>query len=464
MSGVEIVVVGLSHHATPLEVRERLSVATEATGQEIQGLLGSAPLSEGVLLSTCNRVELYAATSDPVTALKAIRAYLRTRAGGDDLDPYLYERSGEDAVRHAFRVASSLDSMVVGEPQILGQVKEAYQASDSAGALGTLLGRCFSRAFAVAKRVRTETEIAAGTVSISSVAIELAAKIFGDLTERRAMLLGAGEMGEAAAKSLVARGVRLIVVNRSPERAAELAEKLGVEAAPYEQLATELSRADVVITSTASPRFVITKDMMKDVMRARRRRPLFLIDIAVPRDVDPRAGDLDNVFLYDVDDLSEVAGMNLAARKRAADHAEAIVSEETESFERWRRSLTLAPTIKGLRDRFLHLAMAELARTKPRLTLSERDEQTLDAMMNTLVNKLLHRPITELKAGEDDPETTALIDATRRLFDLEERRSLPPETSKNGAFAKQEQQEQEGAEDGPVLGELAGATGRGESR
>jgi glutamyl-tRNA reductase len=156
--------------------------------------------------------------------------------------------------------------------------------------------------------------------------------------------------------------------------------------------------------------------------------------------------------------------MNLAARKRAADQAEAIVSEETESFERWRRSLTLAPTIKGLRDRFLHLAMAELARTKPRLTLSERDEQTLDAMMNTLVNKLLHRPISELKAGEDDPETTALIDATRRLFDLEERRSLPPETSKNGAFAKQEQQEQEGAEDGPVLGELAGATGRGESR
>jgi len=457
----EIVVVGLSHHATPLEVRERLSVATEAATQEVQGLLESTPLSESVLLSTCNRVELYAAGPDAATTARAVREYLKARAGGDDLDKYLYERWGVDAVRHAFRVASSLDSMVVGEPQILGQVKEAYQASESGGGLGTLLGRCFTRAFAVAKRVRTETEIAAGTVSISSVAIELASKIFGDLGGRRAMLLGAGEMGEAAAKSLVGRGVRLIVVNRSPERAQRLAEDLNVESAPYEQLTSELSKADVVITSTASPRFVITRDLMKDVMRARRRRPLFLIDIAVPRDVDPRAGDLDNVFLYDVDDLSEVAGMNLAARKRAADQAESIVRQETASFEQWRRSLSLAPTIKGLRERFLRIAKAELERTTPRLELSDKDEKTLEAMVNAIVNKLLHRPLSELKSGAEGPDADALIDATRRLFDLEEGRSLPPP-----AAAKTQEASAEGA-DANVLGELATATsgsGRGENR
>ncbi len=421
----EIFVIGLSHHGTPLEVREQLSVATEAAAEEVRSLIEAGTLREGVLLSTCNRVELYAAAPDAGTAARQVRAYLGTRAGNQDLHAYLYERHGEEAVRHAFRVASSLDSMVVGEPQILGQVKDAYQASENAGGLGTLLGRCFSRAFAVAKRVRTETDIAAGTVSISSVAIELASKIFGELSGRRAMLLGAGEMGEAAAKSLVSRGVQLVVVNRSPERAQELAASLGVNAAPYEQLPTELAKADVVITSTASPRFVITRDLMRDVLRARRHRPLFLIDIAVPRDVDPRAGEIDNVFLYDVDDLQEVAGMNLAARKRAADQAEAIVRQETESFEQWRRSLALGPTIKELRERFLMIAQAELERTVPRLEVSDKDRKTLDAMVNAMVNKLLHRPINELKASGEDAEAAALIAATRRLFDLEERRSLP---------------------------------------
>jgi glutamyl-tRNA reductase len=385
-----------------------------------------------------------------------MREYLQSRAEGHDLNEYLYERVGTQAVRHAFRVAASLDSMVVGEPQILGQVKSAYQASESAGGLGTLLGRCFTRAFAVAKRVRTETDIAEGMVSISSVAIELASKIFGDLGGRRAMLLGAGEMGEAAAKSLVARGVRLVVVNRSPERATLLADELGVQAAPYEQLMTELTKADVVITSTASSRFVITRDLMKDVMRARRRQPLFLIDIAVPRDVDPRAGDLDNVFLYDVDDLSEVAGMNLAARKRAADQAEVIVRQETENFEQWRRSLALSPTIKELRARFLHIAQAELERTTPRLQLSGKDHKTLEAMVNAIVNKLLHRPLTELKTGADAPDAAALIDATRRLFDLEEHRSVPAP-----APVLEEADDEDGVASPGSLGELATAAGRG---
>lgn len=455
----ELFVVGLSHHGTPIDVRERLSVATEAAAEEVRGLMAAAPLAEGVLLSTCNRVEFYAASDAPIDASRAVRNYLAARAHDETLGQYLYEHTGEDAVRHAFRVASSLDSMVVGEPQILGQVKSAYQAAESGGGLGTLLGRCFTRAFAVAKRVRTETDVAAGTVSISSIAIELASKIFGDLSGRRAMLLGAGEMGEAAARSLSGRGVRLVVVNRSPERAERLARTLDAEAAPYEQLTTELTKADVVITSTASARFVITRDVMKDVMKARRRRPLFLIDIAVPRDIDPRAGDLDNVFLYDVDDLSEVAGMNLAARKRAADQAEGIVREETENFERWRRSLALSPTIKGLRERFLSIARAELERTIPRLEVSAADQKTLDAMVNAIVNKLLHRPMTELKDGANAPDAAHLIDATRRLFDLAERRSLPPGAPVGNAHDEAE-------EESPPLGELAAVSGgsRGENR
>ncbi|MBW2461323.1 MAG: glutamyl-tRNA reductase [Deltaproteobacteria bacterium] len=455
----EIFVIGLSHHGTPIEIRERLSVATGSAAEEVRGLLGSAPLAEGVLLSTCNRVELYAASDDPIHASRAVRKYLESRADDAALGQYLYEHTGEDAVRHAFRVASSLDSMVVGEPQILGQVKDAYQAAESAGGLGTLLGRCFTRAFAVAKRVRTETDVAAGTVSISSIAIELASKIFGDLSGRRAMLLGAGEMGEAAAKSLVGRGVRLVVVNRSPERAERLAKSLGAEAAPYEQLTTELTKADVVITSTASARFVITKGLMKDVMKARKRRPLFLIDIAVPRDIDPRAGDLGNVFLYDVDDLSEVAGVNLAARKRAADQAEGIVRAETDNFEQWRRSLALSPTIKGLRERFLSIARAELERTLPRLDVSEHDQEILDAMVNAIVNKLLHRPMTELKHGANAPDAAHLIDATRRLFDLAERRSLPP-------LAPGSEGSEEAQTDTPAIGELAAVSSgsRGENR
>jgi glutamyl-tRNA reductase len=416
----EILVVGISHHTAPLDVREKLSTATEATAEELRQLLAGGDLAEGVLLSTCNRVELYAAAEDPVVAARKIRSYLESRAAPTAVSEFLFERWGEDAIRHAFRVASSLDSMVVGEPQILGQVKQAVQAAEAAGATGALLGRCMNRAFAVAKRVRSETDIAAGTVSVSSVAVELAEKIFGQLAGRRAMLLGAGEMSEAAAKSLVGRGVRLAVVNRSPERAERLAAEFGGEAAPYEHLSTELGKADVVVTSTASTRFVITRELMKDVMKLRRHRPLFIIDIAVPRDVDPRVEDLDNIFLYDVDDLQEVAGHNLAARKRAAEAAEKIISEETSSFEQWRRGLSLTPTIVGLRTRFQEIVQAELARTLPRLDgLSEKDQKTLHAMVNAMVNKLLHHPLTELKKGAEGPDAAHLIDAARQLFDLD---------------------------------------------
>ena len=333
----------------------------------------------------------------------------------------LYAHRGVDAVRHAFRVASSLDSMVVGEPQILGQVKEAYDLAQQEGAVGTLLGRCFTRAFAVAKRVRSETGIAEGTVSVSSIAVSLARKIFGELGGRRVMLLGAGEMGEAAARSLAGSGARLAVLNRSPEKAERLAEECHGEAIPYEQLTAELVRSDIVITSTSSPKYVLTVDVMQGVTKARRMRPLFIIDIAVPRDVDPRVHDMGNVFLYDVDDLQQVAEENLRERKRSAEAAERIVEVEVAEFEAWRRSLELTPTIVALRKQFAEIVKAEIARTTPRLgELTPKQRKSLDKMASAMVNKLLHAPLTTLKKGAGQPEGGALIEATRQLFDLDE--------------------------------------------
>ncbi len=415
----ELVVVGLSHHTAPVALRERLSVPAEAAPDELREVLETHALNEGVLVSTCNRVELYGAGPDAEAGVRCLREYLDQRGHPDPVQSHLYERRGEDAVRHVFRVAASLDSMVVGEPQILGQVKHAYEMAHEAGSVGTLLGRCLTRAFAVAKRVRSETEIAAGTVSVSSIACDLASKIFGDLEGRRTLLLGAGEMGEAAARALAGRGVHLVVINRSPEKAVRLARESNGEARGYEHLASELVAADVVISSTSAKRFVLTRDLMKDVVKARRRRPLFLIDIAVPRDVDPRVGELPSVFLYDVDDLSQVADQNLAHRKQEVEAAAAIVEAEVEAFEHWRRTLDLTPTIVALRKHFTRVVKEELARTVPRLgELSPKERKSLDKMCQAMVNKLLHRPLTQLKDGVEDGEGPALIDATRRLFDL----------------------------------------------
>jgi glutamyl-tRNA reductase len=300
-------------------------------------------------------------------------------------------------------------------------VKEAFDAAKSAGTVGTLLGRCFTQAFATAKRVRHETGIAEGTVSVSSIACELAKKIFGNLEGRRTLLLGAGEMGESAARTLRQTGTNLHVINRSEERARLLAESCGGRAVPYERLAVELAEADVVVASTASPKFILTPELMKGVVRTRRHRPLFIIDIAVPRDVDPRVGNMDNVFVYDVDDLQQVAEENLAVRAREAAHAERIIEQEVEVFLTWRRSLELAPTIVALRKRFGQVAEEELRRALLRLEgISDSDRAVLEAMSRSLVNKLLHQPMMQLKAGAGGPDGALLIDAVRRLFAIAE--------------------------------------------
>jgi glutamyl-tRNA reductase len=414
----ELLVVGLSHRTAPLALREQLAVAPDTLPHELQALLQHPAMGEGVLISTCNRVEVYAASAQPVAAADAVREYLSARAP-EPLDRYLYERWGTDAVRHAFRVTSSLDSMVVGEPQILGQVKQAFEAAEAAGTLGTLLGRCFSRAFAVSKRVRTETGVAEGSVSVSSIGVDLAHKVFGELRGRRVLLVGAGKMGEAAARRLARSGAELHVVNRSPERAEELARSCGGEARGYELLAQELVHADVVITSTGSERFIVSSELMRDVTRARKHRPLFFIDIAVPRDVDPRVGEMDSVFLYDVDDLQHIAHDNLAARRREAQKAEHIAEGEVEEFDRWRKSLELAPTITALRERVRSVVQGELERTLPRLKhLDDKERKALDKMCDAITNKLLHSPVTQLREGAEGPDGAALIAAVRRLFEL----------------------------------------------
>jgi glutamyl-tRNA reductase len=417
----DFIVVGLSHRTAPVEVRERLAVPSDRLEQELREIAAGGRFDEALLISTCNRVELYATSTNPIAASQVARDELARRLPASASADVLYQERGVDVVRHAFRVASSLDSLVVGEPQILGQVKEAFDAAKGAGTMGTLLGRCFTQAFATAKRVRNETGIAEGTVSVSSIACELAKKIFGNLEGRRTLLLGAGEMGESAARSLRQTGTNLHVINRSEDRARALADSCGGRAVPYERLAVELADADVVIASTASPKFILTPELMKTVGRSRRHRPLFIIDIAVPRDVDPRVGNMDNVFVYDVDDLLQVAEENLAERTREAALAELIVEEELDAFLSWRRSLQLAPTIVALRQRFGQIAEEEMQRTLPRLEgLSESDRSVLEAMSRSMVNKLLHEPMTQLKAGAGEPDGPLLIDAVRRLFAISE--------------------------------------------
>jgi glutamyl-tRNA reductase len=429
----KLLAMGVSFRTASLPLRERLAIGEERVLQDLPALMRGAGLREGVLLSTCNRVELIATADAPEEAVAGTVAYFNERVAPEQVDSCVYRHFSRDAARHLFRVASGLDSMVLGEPQILGQVKDAFAAAQGLGTVGGLLARTFERAFGVAKRVRTETALAAGNVSVSSIACDLAEKIFGDdLSSRRVLLIGAGEMGELAARTLVARGAQLFVINRSPERAAKLAAAYGATAKPLEALATELAEADVVITSTSNPDFVITHDLMQGVCKMRRHRPLFIIDIAVPRDVDPRVDSLRNVFLYDVDDLQKVSRENMAARERAVVDAEKLIDLELDELEKWVRSTELTPTIVALRERVRELLRAELDKTLPKLSLPDADRKKLEAMTEAMANKLLHGPLTELKLSQAQSSGAGptLVEAVQRLFRLGEQQkpTLPSVT------------------------------------
>ena len=416
----KLLVLGVSFRTAPLSLRERLAVGEDQVQQDLEALMKNAGLKEGVLLSTCNRVELIATADSPEHAASGTVAYFNQRTSPEKIDGSVYRHYGRDAARHLFRVASGLDSMVLGEPQILGQVKDAFAAAQVAGTVGGFLGRSFERGFSVAKRVRTETGLAAGNVSVSSIACDLAEKIFGDLAGRRVLLVGAGKMSEVAARSLTARGAQLFVVNRSPDRAEALAAACGGTPKPLEALATELAEADVVISSTSKRDYVITYELMQGVCKMRRFRPLFIIDIAVPRDVDPRVDSLRNVFLYDMDDLQKVSRENLAARERAVVDAERLIDAELDELERWARSIELTPTIVALRDRVRGLLRAELERTLPKLAIPDSERKKLEAMTEAMANKLLHAPLTELKQSQASTDGATLLEAVQKLFRLNE--------------------------------------------
>jgi glutamyl-tRNA reductase len=444
---MKVSVVGLSHKTAPVEVREVFSASTELLPAVLARLSSHPDLDEVMFLSTCNRVEVFASAASradgspigpedaDIAVEEAVRGVLAEHAGvaPSDFGGYSYTRTGEEAVRHIFRVAASLDSMVVGEPQILGQVKDAYDLASKRGSLGGLLGRCLGRAFTVAKRVRTETSLGVGTVSISSVAVELARAIFGDLTNHSVLLVGAGEMAEAAAKSLGKSARSMRVCNRSFEKAVALATTFGGGAAPLDALEQELLLADVVVTSTGSRSFVVTRDMVKRAMKARKGRTLFFVDIAVPRNVDPEVHKIDNAYVYNVDDLERHVAEGMKSRTGEVAKAEAIVDEELLEFRRWSRALQVQPTVVALRAKTRAVLTSELERTLgSRLRhLGEGDRAALAQMIDSATNKLLHAPSTRIKqsVAEGEDRSAELVSSLRYLFDLPEPRpgdSLAP--------------------------------------
>jgi glutamyl-tRNA reductase len=421
---MDLFVLGLSHRTAPVEIRERFAVPEDAVAALAQRVRAIDGCGESFVVSTCNRVEIYAASRD-VRGLGEPVAALLAEVGGASstgLSPHLYRHAGPAAVRHLFRVAASLESMVVGEPQILGQLKSSFEICREAGATGPALQRAVTRAFSVAKRVRSETGIGRNPVSVSSVAVDLARQIFGDLGRSTVLLVGAGKMGELAARHLCGAGVKgLLVANRNPERARALAERLGGVPRALDELPDLLVQADIVVTSTAAPGYLIDRKRLKPVLKARKYRPVFIIDIAVPRNVEPSINQLDNVFVYDVDDLQHIAGENLADRRREADAAEALVDGEATRFVREQAAQVATPTIVALRERAEAVRKDELAKALARMDgLDPRHQKTVEILAERIVNKLLHDVLTEVKRSASEADGEAVLALTRRLFRLDD--------------------------------------------
>lgn len=421
---MSVAIIGLSHRTASIALRERFAHQTREIEQALEKVAELETVDEACIVSTCNRVEFYVAgAADPSTLARSLRNHLVGIAGlpPSELDPHLYVHEGSEALRHLFRVAASLDSMVLGEPQILGQVKEAFRAGLEAGHTKAELTRCFQKAFSVAKRVRTETGIAENAVSMSFAAVELGRQIFDSLDGKEVLLVGAGKMAGLAAKHLRAYGVGQVrVCSRTLASAEKLAEEVGGVPSSLTDLPILLQQADIVISSTAAPGYIIDKKMMGKVMRARRYAPILLVDIAVPRDIEPKVGDLDNAFVYDVDDLEQVLELNREARAREAEAAENLVLEELNRYARWLKSQQVVPVIKALRTQASQIANQEVQRTLA--TIKEPDkktQQSIKAMGNAIVNKLLHPVLTRLKAEGAEGDPQVMVDALVELFGLE---------------------------------------------
>jgi glutamyl-tRNA reductase len=405
-----------------VEVREKLAFNDNLDGT-LRRLLETTGIKEGVLLSTCNRVEVIACATDPQTAAGKIKEFLAVEreVPRSFFEEHLYTHTDKAAVGHLFRVAASLDSMVVGEPQILGQIKDSYAISSATGTVGTVLHRGFHKSFAVAKRVRTETRVAAKAVSVSSAAVELARKIFDRLADKTAMLIGAGEMSELAARHLQGHGIgTIIITNRTFPHATELAHELGGTAVPFESFPKYLKLADVVIGSAGGSGYLLGPTAVLEALRERKRRPMFFIDLGVPRNFDPRLNDIDNVFLYDIDDLERVIEDNKEEREKEALKAEAIVEEEVESFCKWLDTLGATPTIVALRKKAETIRRQELEKTLSSLKdLPPQARGAMEALTTAIINKLLHAPTTYLKRHEGNNPNPLSVEAIRRLFDLD---------------------------------------------
>lgn len=419
---MHIVIIGLSHKTAPVEIREKLAFAPTAMERPLRQMLELPTITEGLIVSTCNRVELCAVTKEPDAAIAELRRFLAEyhEVSPEEINENLFDYQGEEAIRHLFRVSSSLDSMVLGEPQILGQIKTAYGYAAEFKTAGLILNRFLHKAFSVAKRVRTETAIASNAVSVSFAAVELARKIFDRLDNKGVMIIGAGEMCELAARHFVANGIsKVLVTNRTFERAEKLAAEFNGKAVPFDSFVDHLAEVDIIMTSTGAPNFILGKRQMEEVLKRRKNRPMFLIDIAVPRDIDPKVNDISNTYLYDVDDLQGVVQANLKERQKEAGKAEAIVEQEIGQFHLWLGNLEVKPTVIALRRKLDEIRQQELDKTFGNLKdLTGKQRKSIEAMAGAIINKILHKPTAILKNSQNDMSGEDYVDAIRTLFDL----------------------------------------------
>jgi glutamyl-tRNA reductase len=421
---MDILILGLNHESAPVHIREKIAFPEKEIGDPLRTVSALDGIREDLIISTCNRVEILLVAEKKEEAAEKVRDFIARYHEVDrqELDPHLYLHSGGDAIRHMYRVASSLDSLIVGEPQILGQVKDAYEYAREAGTVGLVLDRLMSKTLTVAKKVRTETGIARSAVSISFAAVELAKKIFGETEGRTAMIIGAGEMGELALRHLVNSGIKeVLVANRTFQKAVELAEEFGGTAVRFEDLHDYLLISDIVISSTGAPHVIIHADDIRKLMGRRKYQPMFFIDIAVPRDIDGAVNDIDNVYLYNVDDLQAVVNSNVKDRAKEAEKAEEIVRNEVGTFQKWVNSLQVVPTIKSLRKKVEQIKDGETERFLAKLPdLSDKDRRQVKALTSAIVNKILHRPQTVLKEASHTEEAGLYLEVVKRMFDLPE--------------------------------------------
>jgi glutamyl-tRNA reductase len=407
---------GLNHQTAPLDVREQIAFSPDALGHALRDLLARPKVKEAAILSTCNRTEVYIHGTEPTPVVRWLEDFHRVPK--DSLAPYIYTLPREQAVTHAFRVASGLDSMVLGEPQILGQMKQAVRHAESAGSLGLVLNRLFQRTFAVAKDVRTQTDIGSASISMAAAAVKLAERIFPALSDQRLLLIGAGEMIELTATHFAARNPKSITIaNRTLERGKQLAERFHAEAITLNEVPDVLSRFDIVVTCTASTLPILGKGLLERVVKTRRHAPIFIVDLAVPRDVEPEAAELDDVFLYSIDDLSTIVSGNLQVRKEAVVQAEQMIATQAESFLRWLEGRTVVPTITALHGHHDQLRAAELERARRLLVNGTPPEQVLEMLARGLTNKFLHAPTQALNQAGDS-ERAELVAMFEKIYQI----------------------------------------------